>query len=377
AAEAERRGLHLPELSGGLRRSLRDGLPATAAVSNPVDLAGGAERDVHTFDRVAHALLDSGELDGLLVTGFFGGYEEYGPAAAVEERRTAAMISEVAATTRRPIVVHTMFPDGAAAATLRDAGVAVYGSVERAAAALARLQPRTNARADVPALPEPAAPLRSVASGDYARARELLNDGGVPFVAARIVDADAGVDAMVVAADELGYPVALKALGLLHKSDAGAVALALGDAAAVRDAHARLAGRLDPPSFSVEQMAPMGDGAELLIGTRWDRRLGPIALAGAGGVHAEVLRDTAVALAPLDAERALQLIVSLRIAPLLRGARGRPALDVHAAAQALAALSRIAAAHPELAELEVNPLLVLPTGALALDARIVPVTEEH
>jgi hypothetical protein len=89
-----------------------------------------------------------------------------------------------------------------------------------------------------------------------------------------------------------------------------------------------------------------------------------------------VLRDSAVTLAPIDPEAARALIASLRIAPLLSGARGRPALDLDAAAQALSALSHVAAAHPELAELEVNPLLVLPSGALALDARFVHVPEE-
>jgi hypothetical protein len=79
-----------------------------------------------------------------------------------------------------------------------------------------------------------------------------------------------------------------------------------------------------------------------------------------------------VALAPLDARQALRLLLSLRAAPLLRGARGRPPLDVDAAAEALAALSRVAAAHPDLCELEVNPLLVLPRGVVALDARAVP-----
>jgi acetate---CoA ligase (ADP-forming) len=370
AAEAERSGLELPELSGGLRRSLRDGLPPAAAVSNPVDLAGGAEQDVHTFDRVAHAVLDSGEVDGLLVTGYFGGYAEYGPAVAAEELRTAAQISEVAASTQRPIVVHTMFPGGAAASALRDAGVPVYGAVERAAAALARLRPRPAPDVHaIQALPEPAAPVHSAAAGDYERARALLGDAGVPFAEARIVEPDAV--AVLAAAGELGYPVVLKALGQLHKSDAGGVALGLGDPGALREAHARLAARLDPLAFSVERMAPLDDGAELLIGARWDRRLGPIALAGAGGLYAEVLRDTTVALAPVTIHGAHRMISSLRVAPLLMGARGRAPLDLDAAARALSALSLLAAAHPELAELEVNPLLVLPSGALALDARFV------
>ena len=118
-------------------------------------------------------------------------------------------------------------------------------------------------------------------------------------------------------------------------------------------------------------MAPLADGVELIAGTRWEPRLGPLVMVGLGGIHAETLRDVRVALAPVDAEGAEALLRSLRGAPLLLGARGRPALDVRACAEAVAALSRVAAAHPELAELEVNPLLALPEGALALDARAV------
>jgi acyl-CoA synthetase (NDP forming) len=375
ADQAERHGLEVPELSAALQRAIVVGLPDAAAVSNPVDVAGGAEQDVHTFDRIARRLLDSGELDALLVTGYFGGYEEYGPATAAEELRTAAMLSEVHASTRRALVVHTMYPTGGAASALREAGVPVYATIEQAAAALRALARSTGrvATGGIPALPAPAA---AVAADGYAAARELLVAGGVPFVAARIVDRDQGVDALAAAADGLGYPVVVKALGLLHKSDAGGVALGLRDREAVRAAHKDLTERLHPPTFSVEAMAPIGDGAELLIGARWDPRLGPVALAGAGGVYAELLSDSAVALAPVSPEQAGALIASLRIAPLLRGARGQPALDLAAAARALSALSHVAAAHPELAELEVNPLLVLPSGALALDARFVHVPEE-
>jgi acetate---CoA ligase (ADP-forming) len=121
----------------------------------------------------------------------------------------------------------------------------------------------------------------------------------------------------------------------------------------------------------VERMAPLTDGIELLIGARWDPRFGPVALAGSGGLYAEILRDTAVRLAPVTEAEAHAMLSALRIAPLLSGARGRPALDIAAAAAALAALSRVAAAHPELAELEINPLLVTPVEAIALDARFI------
>ncbi len=121
-------------------------------------------------------------------------------------------------------------------------------------------------------------------------------------------------------------------------------------------------------------MAPVAEGVELLIGARWDARFGPVALVGAGGVYTEVLRDTAVALAPVTEAQAESMLRSLRVSPLLLGERGRPSLNLAAAAHALAALSGVAAAHPELAELEINPLLVTPAEAIALDARFVRAT---
>jgi hypothetical protein len=102
-----------------------------------------------------------------------------------------------------------------------------------------------------------------------------------------------------------------------------------------------------------------------------DPRFGPVATVGIGGVHAEVLRDVAAALAPLDPGQAEDLIGSLRGASLLTGTRGRQRLDVTAAARSVAILSQVAASHPSVTELEVNPLLVTPSGACGLDARMV------
>jgi acetate---CoA ligase (ADP-forming) len=372
AAVAADLALEVPELAPDVADRLRAELPAAAGVSNPVDLAGGAEMDVHTFDRVAHTLLSEDQADALLITGYLGGYAESGPEVEAEEIEVAACLGEVVAQTARPIVVHTMFPRGAPAVALRDAGVPVYESVEQAAAAVARLADAGRTGRDpaqavpgVPA-PEPEAP-----GEGYDAARAVLAVGGVPFVAqASVVTRE---DALA-AAGEIGYPVVLKALGALHKSEGGGVVLGIPDAAALARAFDDMRARLAPPACSVEAMAPLADGVELLIGARWDARFGPVALAGAGGIHAEALRDTVVALAPVDQAQAETMLRSLRIAPLLLGARGRPPVDVGAAAAALSALARVAAAHPELAELEVNPLLVTPAGAVALDARFVRAT---
>jgi hypothetical protein len=165
--------------------------------------------------------------------------------------------------------------------------------------------------------------------------------------------------------------VALKATNVSHKSDAGGVVLGLDDAEALRRAYSDLTLGLGREELSVEEMAPVVRGVELVIGSKRDLRFGPIVLVGLGGIYAEVLDDVAVALAPVDEERAERLIRSLRAAPLFAGARGRSTLDVMAAARATAALSRAAAACADIAELEINPLLVLPEGAVGLDARVV------
>jgi acetate---CoA ligase (ADP-forming) len=359
-------GLELPPLAPDTAESLRAQLPEAAGVSNPVDLAGGAEQDVHAFDRITRELLESEDVDGLLVTGYFGGYAEYGAEVATEELRTAELIGDAMTATDRPVVVHTMYPSGPAAQALRSSGVPVYESVEQAAAALARLAARGEWRPlPVPSI-GPSAP--AVRGDGYAAARALLAGAGIPFVAQRTVSSAAQA---VRAAGEIGYPVVLKALGQSHKSDAGGVVLGLADDAALTAAYADIQRRLGPRHCSVERMARLSDGVELLIGARWDPRFGPVVLAGSGGVYAEILRDTRVALAPVDEPQAETMLRSLRAAPLLAGARGRPALHIAAAAAALATLSRVAAAHPELAELEINPLLVTPATAIALDARFV------
>jgi len=129
--------------------------------------------------------------------------------------------------------------------------------------------------------------------------------------------------------------------------------------------------RLHPPSFTVEKEAPLSLGLELLIGVKRDRSFGPVALVGLGGISAELVHDLAVALAPVTTEQGVALIRSLRGAELLLGYRGRQRLDIEAAARALSVLSQLAAARPQIAEVEINPLLVLERGVLGLDARLV------
>jgi acetyl-CoA synthetase (ADP-forming) len=179
------------------------------------------------------------------------------------------------------------------------------------------------------------------------------------------------------AAAELGFPVVLKIVSrdIAHKSDVGGVALGLADAPAVEAAAAAMLARVarDAPSaaiegFTVQEMA-RGE-AEVIVGTRFDPLFGPVVLAGFGGILVEVLKDVAIAPAPITPLRARAMLDSLRVAPLLHGVRGKPPLDVDALCDAMVRISWLAHDLGErLVELEVNPFIVGTAGVTAADGR--------
>ncbi len=366
--------LELPVPGEELTAQLASALGPSGITGNPIDFAGAGERSIQTFSEVARLLLGSGEADAAVVTGYFGGYAEYGDDFEAQETEIARAMAQAVRDAGRPLVVQTMYPRGPAAAALRKARIPVYGDIADAIGGLARLVERfEQAPVGVPRLPAPAADAGgSVAgpapAGGYFEAREFLQGAGIRFAEARRVETLAEARS---AARDLGFPVVLKALGLLHKSDAGGVVLGIGSEEELERVFSDMATRLSPAGYSVERTAAIAGGIELIVGVRRDPRFGPIALAGMGGVYAELLEDVAVALAPIDEREAAELLRSLRGAPLLDGARGRPALAVSAAAGVLSALSQAAARRPEIAEVEINPLLVTADEALGLDARII------
>ncbi len=379
---AERCRLDVPVLSSSTQASVAEVLWAQSSIANPVDLAGMGEQNPMSYANALGALLASDDVDGVLMTGFFGGYaadtaegvvdsaaDSFGGSAAglgggvLADGETKAAI-EVGRLIRRygkPVAIQSMYPGSPSLASVV---APVFGAIEDAAASLASVMAVAPPRGFAP-LPPVAAPVNEL---DYFGSRRLLADAGVPFPAACEVST---VDELRAAAEDIAGPYVLKALQLLHKSDSGGVRVGLPDVAALAAAHKDMHGRLGARSYSVEAMADTTDGIELIVGVNVDPRFGPVAMVGLGGVYTEVFRDVAFALAPVPAEHAAQLLRTLRSAALLAGARGRPAVDVEAAAEVIARITAVAAAHPEIAEIEVNPLLVTPRGALALDARAI------
>ncbi|HET6353933.1 acetate--CoA ligase family protein [Streptomyces sp.] len=373
ADAAEAAGLDVPELGAAAQNRLRALLWEQSAVGNPVDLAGMGEQNPRSYAETVGGLLAMDEVDAVLMTGYFGGYTAsgggLGGGGATLAEGEAEAAREIVAHWRarpKPLVVQSMYPQSPSCRTLAAASIPVFSATEDAARALAAMAaPGAAGRPGIAPLPPAAVPVRDVG---YHAVRGLLADVGVPFGQAREITSEAE---LLSAADEFAGPYVLKALHVLHKSDAGGVALRLQDRPALLAAYRKMHARLGAPAYSVEAMADLEDGIELIVGVNRDPRFGPVAMVGLGGVLTEALHDVAFALAPLPAARAQQLLRGLRSAALLTGVRGRPAVDVAAAAEVIERITTVAAAHPEIAELEVNPLLVRPEGVLALDSRAV------
>ncbi len=204
---------------------------------------------------------------------------------------------------------------------------------------------------------------------DERESKILLKKWNIPVIREIKTETPSGA---VDAAGKIGYPVALKVCSaeVMHKSDEGGVILGLASDSAVRKAARELDARFRrfPHALLVQKMAQ--PGVELIIGAKCDPLYGPIVLAGIGGVLAELLKDTAIELAPVTEKTALAMLQNLRGSALLRGFRGRKAVDVRAAARVIVALSRMMAENSDISEVDINPLIVYPSGAVAVDALV-------
>ncbi|MEQ1632347.1 MAG: acetate--CoA ligase family protein [Planctomycetota bacterium] len=379
----------MAELKNDLKHELDALLPANWSHANPVDILGDAP--VQRYVDVMQHLLAHEETGTILFV--------HAPTAIVPSAEIAAALLPFSKSRGdgSARVMSCWLGDDAvhdARAMFRDAGLADYDTPEEAVRAFSFLQTyRKNqqllARPRTPPArkaPFGLATIRSVIDAALREGREwLLEDeaktvlaaAGIPVVAT--LHTALSDKAAVAAASELGYPVVLKILSpdLLHKSDLGGVRLDLEDATAVADAansmlvrlrRARPDARLQ--GFSVQTMVRQRAAIELILGVHSDPTFGPVILFGHGGTAVELFEDRAIALPPLDETMANALIDRTRVARLLAGYRDQPPADRHGISMALVALSRLVAEVPEIAELDVNPLLASDRGVLALDARI-------
>lgn len=356
-------GVDVVALSDDLSARLTEALPAGAATSNPVDLAGAGERDLRTYAGVTEVLLASGEVDAVVLTGYFGCYARDNPDMHALEEGVVAELARCAHAHGRPVVAHSMGAATPIGDAMWTAGVPVYDRIEAALAGLAGAATPAGTPRSVDA---PSAAVRVPLRPGYWAARRALGACGVVFPEAVVVRHVRDL----AAAAHLRYPVVLKAGWLAHKSEHGGVATHIDGPDALAAAFAEMSGRLGAGDYVVESQDVRPHVVEILVGARRDPDLGPIVVVGAGGIETEVHADTRVAMAPVDAAEAAAMLAELRCAPLLRGWRGRPAVDVDAAARVVAAVSRLITHRADVDEIELNPIRVGPDGALAVDALI-------
>ncbi len=338
---------------------LDDGLAAT----NPLDVWGTGADTRNLFGACLRAMVDD---PAVAVTALavdlvpeFDGDTAYADA-----------VTDVAKLTDAPIAVMASMAsaiDPVTAERLRDSGIPVLESARSGLSALAHL-----ASWPLP-IESAAAPVDSARRARWAArlageapSFELLADYGVPVVDIRKADS---ADDAVAAADAIGYPVALKTVGAVHKSDVGGVVLGIADADALRVAYTIMADALGPAA-TVEPM--VAAGVEISVGVVRDPAFGPLLIVAAGGTMVELLADRVVACPPVTRSGARSMLDGLRIRPLLDGWRGAPSVDIDALVDVIVAFSRMATEIGDIVDaVEANPVIASPKGVVAVDALLI------
>ncbi|HET91850.1 MAG TPA: CoA-binding protein [Chloroflexi bacterium] len=370
-----RQGLQLTDFSAETRARLQAVCPSGTMVGNPVDMLGGPQPAHYTA--ALRVLLDAPEVDGVMTM--------FVPQAITPPYDVAVAVGRAAEEAEKPVVccISGGGGIGAAARALHAHAVPHYLTPARAALGLGVLWRCRRIQT------HPAGEAGLVTGDPRGRAQALIE--AARAARGTVLDAQAGAelaaayglrvppsglashaDEAAALAEGVGFPVALKrvAPGVVHKADVGGVALNLADGGAVRAAFERMVGSGE--QGFVQRMAPPG-GLEVIVGAQRDEQFGPLVMFGLGGAYVEVLRDVAFRLAPLSAAEAREMVTETAAGKLLAGVRGQPPGDVEAVGEALRRVGQLMTDWSEVAEVDLNPLIVSPAGegAWAVDVRIV------
>jgi len=360
-------GLDVAPFSAALADAVTRQLPAGAATSNPVDLAGAGEQDLDAYTAITETVIASGEVDAVVLTGYFGCYGRDIPSLQDSEHAVIDRLGQLARATGTPIAVHTIDAGTAAAQQMWRCGVPAYGAIESVLRSTSAIAAATMGRRDSPATPKHTTGTVTLRPG-YWSARGLLSEFGVRFPAGHVVH---NREEVQHAARELRAPFVLKAGWLDHKSEVGGVVTQLNDAAQLVTAFDDMHARLGSGDYVVEEQDTRPGAVEVLVGARRDPGLGAVVVVGAGGTETELHRDVSVEMAAVSHADAKAMIERLRCAPLLYGWRGRRAVDLDGLAELVATVSTVIAQHPEIDEIELNPVRATADGPLAVDALVV------
>ena len=378
----------LAKLSDDTMAKLDESLPPSWSHGNPVDVLGDAR--AKRMLKTVRTVLDDKGVDAVLVI--------LTPQAMTNPTTTAKAIAETAGTTSKPILAVWLGGDRMREGIhlLNEAGVASYMTPEQGVRAFMTLVEysrnletlyetpkdipvrfsldRTKLRARFDSLVGEDKP-KSILSEETSK--QFLESYGIPTSRPRPAATSAEA---VQQAEKIGFPVVLKILSpdITHKSDVGGVALNLRDAESVRTAFGRItasAAQKQPEAriegVTVQPMVTFTNAVEMILGIKNDPVFGTVIMVGAGGITAELFKDRTLGFPPLNERLARRMLESLKIWPLLRGYRGKTPVNLERLLEILIRLSYLAADYPEIAELDINPLLVGENDVIALDARIV------
>ena len=380
-------GGELAPISVETKAALNDVLPSDWSHDNPINILGDAGPD--RYLRAIEIAERDHNTDGLLVI--------LTAQPRTYPTRTAERLKSHAKRAPKPLLTSWMGGDDVAAskAILKEAGIPTFDHAESAARAFTtmwRSSYNLQGLYETPFLPadsETATNARELAEAIIVAVRrqgrtvltepeskQLLAAYGIPTVKTVIAET---LDAVVAAAEDLGYPIVLKihSKTITHKTDVGGVQLNLRDADAVRAAFRAIessvcehAGAEHFQGVSVQPMIKL-DGYELIIGSSLDPQFGPVLLFGTGGQLVEVFKDRSLALPPLNTTLARRMMEHTKIYTALRGVRGRRPLDIDALEQLMVRFSHLVIEQKWIKEVDINPLLASPERLLALDARVI------
>lgn len=378
-----RYGLKLARFNEYTIKSLRFQMPPASSLKNPVDVIGDARHD--RYRSALDAVSADEDVDQIMVL--------VTPQAMTNSKEIGEVVAETREYCDKPIVACMMGESDVQPGVdvLKREGVPTYQFPEnamRAMAAKAKFAEWIQSPiAEYRQFPMDAASVEKLFDEELTagrpqlvevRALQVLKHCGfpiVPFVLARSADEAA------TAAEQMGYPVVMKISGpkILHKTDVGGVKLNLADEASVREAHDAMLASVrakmgnDVEIWGVVVQKMLSPGKEIILGMTRDARFGPLLMFGQGGIYTEALRDVCFRLAPIRENVAMEMVKSIRSYRILEGVRGEPPSDFAALADCLLRLSQLVTEHPQIQELDINPLIVYSQGkgAMVADARII------
>lgn len=393
ADNAEHFGLEVPVLPDPVQQRIRPFLLAGMPAANPIDYGGTAEENPDMINKVVEVLMQEDCVDSVCVTGFFGGFKDIiAPHVGELEEKTSRELGRLMKEYKKPLAVHTSFANAPyrSMEILNENGIMLTTSSERAAQCLAymsRFAGRRQILAAAKPLPpllaetEAAAALISKVAGSGRKhfleteARELLSCYGVTLPKA--VPAKTP-DAAVDAACEIGFPVAMKIVSydILHKSEAGGILLNLANENEVRAGYAQImanAAKFSSPDRILGVLvAPMAaKGQECIVGMIRNPQFGPVLMFGIGGIFVEVFKDVSFRVIPPSDIDIDEMIHEIKGYPLLAGVRSQKPRDIGILKDTLQRLAQLALDHPQIAEVDINPVIVHEKGASVVDARVI------